>query len=290
MGRGPTVRRRRLAGELRRLRERQAVTIEEAAERVGWSTAKLSRIETARVGVTSPDLTRLLDLYELDTQKRATLHSLARTARTRGWWDAYSDSLPSDYATYIQLEAEAAFVRSFDGMLVHGLLQTEDYAREVIRSALMALSPPAEVERRVEVRMTRQKLLLSEDSPLRFWTVIDEAALRRCVGSESVMRGQYAKLLECMMWDNVTIQVLPTAVGAHPATAGSFAIMEFREPHDPNVAYVESMTSILYVEGDVELYRYTLAFDHLRAVALSPDRSRALISQMAERSSERCGQ
>ncbi|WP_329428907.1 helix-turn-helix domain-containing protein [Streptosporangium sp. NBC_01495] len=284
-GRGPTVRRRRLAGELRRLRERTALTIEEAAQRVGWSTAKLSRIETARVGITSPDLTRLLDLYELDASKRSALHALARTARMKGWWDAYTDSLPSDYATYIQLEADAAFIRSFDGMLVHGLLQTEDYAREVIRSALMGLSPPAEVERRVEVRMTRQNLLLRDDGPVRFWTVIDEAALARRVGSAAIMCSQYAKLLEFAARDNTTIQVLPSVAGAHPATAGTFAILEFREPHDPDVTYVESMTSILYVESDVEMYRYTLAFDHLRAAALSPDESRALILQMAERSS-----
>ncbi|MEU8271308.1 helix-turn-helix transcriptional regulator [Sphaerisporangium sp. NPDC049002] len=282
-GRGPSVRRRRLAGELRRLRELQAMTIEAAADRVGWSTAKLSRIETARVGITSPDLTRLLDLYALDGRKRAALHALARTARTKGWWDAYSDSLPSDYATYIQLEAEAAFIRSFDGMLVHGLLQTEDYAREVIRSALMALCPPTEVERRVEVRMTRQGILSREQDPIRFWTVIDEAALTRRVGSAAIMRGQYAKLLECADRDNITVQVLPSAAGAHPATAGTFAMLEFREPHDPDVAYVESMTSILYIENDVEMYRYTLAFDHLRAAALSPEESRTLITRMAER-------
>lgn len=284
-GRGPTVRRRRLAGELRRLRERKALTLEEAAERVGWSTAKVSRIETARVGITSPDLTRLLDLYELDASKRTALHALARTANTRGWWDAYTDSLPSDYATYIQLEVDTAFIRSFDSMLVHGLLQTEDYAREVIRSALMALSPPAEIERRVEVRMTRQNLLLRQEDPIRFWAVIDEAALTRRVGSEAIMQGQYAKLLEFAAQDNITIQVLPSTAGAHPATAGTFAILEFREPHDPDVVYVESMTSILYVESDIEMYRYTLAFDHLRAAALSPDKSKQLISRMAEQSS-----
>ncbi|MEV4180917.1 helix-turn-helix transcriptional regulator [Streptosporangium canum] len=284
-GRGPTVRRRRLAGELRRLRERKALTLEEAAERVGWSTAKVSRIETARVGITSPDLTRLLDLYELDASKRTALHALARTANTRGWWDAYADSLPSDYATYIQLEAETAFVRSFDNVLVHGLLQTEDYAREVIRSALMALSPPTEVERRVEVRMTRQNLLLRKENPLRFWTVIDEAVLTRQIGSAATMRGQYNKLLELADRDNITIQVLPFAAGVHPATAGTFAIMEFRETYDPDVVYVESMTSSLYVENDTEIYWYTLAFDHLRAVALGPDKSKGLIARMAEESS-----
>ncbi|MEU8194999.1 helix-turn-helix transcriptional regulator [Microbispora amethystogenes] len=281
-GRGPTVRRRRLAGELRRLRERKELTLEDAAERLGWSAAKVSRIETARVGITSPDLTRMLDLYELADDRRAGLHALARTARTRGWWDAYADSLPSDYSAYIQLEADAAFIRSYDGMIVHGLLQTDEYAREIIRAALMGMSSPAEVERRVEVRMTRQRLLLRDESPLRFWTVVDEAALTRRVGSEAIMREQYARLLEFADRDNVTIQVLPFAKGAHPATAGTFALLEFRETHDPNVVYVEGTTSNLYVESDAEIYRYSLAFDHLRAMALDPDESRRLIARLAE--------
>ncbi|MBO4269989.1 helix-turn-helix domain-containing protein [Microbispora triticiradicis] len=281
-GRGPTVRRRRLAGELRRLRERKELTLEDAAERLGWSAAKVSRIETARVGITSPDLTRMLDLYELADDRRAGLHALARTARTRGWWDAYADSLPSDYSAYIQLEADAAFIRSYDGMIVHGLLQTDEYAREIIRAALMGLSSPAEVERRVEVRMTRQRLLLRDASPLRFWTVVDEAALTRRVGSEVIMREQHARLLEFADRDNVTIQVLPFAKGAHPATAGTFALLEFRETYDPNVVYVEGTTSNLYVESDAEIYRYSLAFDHLRAMALDPDESRRLIARLAE--------
>ncbi|WP_204286329.1 helix-turn-helix domain-containing protein [Microbispora amethystogenes] len=281
-GRGPTVRRRRLAGELRRLRERKELTLEDAAERLGWSAAKVSRIETARVGITSPDLTRMLDLYELANDRRAGLHALARTARTRGWWDAYADSLPSDYSAYIQLEADAAFIRSYDGMIVHGLLQTDEYAREIIRAALMGMSSPAEVERRMEVRITRQRLLLRDESPLRFWTVVDEAALTRRVGSEAIMREQYERLLEFADRDNVTIQVLPFAKGAHPATAGTFALLEFRETHDPNVVYVEGTTSNLYVESDAEIYRYSLAFDHLRAMALDPDESRRLIARLAE--------
>lgn len=281
-GRGPTVRRRRLAGELRRLRERRELTLEDAAERLGWSAAKVSRIETARVGITSPDLTRMLDLYELADDRRAGLHALARTARTRGWWDAYADSLPSDYSAYIQLEADAAFIRSYDGMIVHGLLQTDEYAREIIRAALMGLSSPAEVERRVEVRITRQRLLLRDESPLRFWTVVDEAALTRRVGSEAIMRKQYERLLEFADRDNITIQVLPFTKGAHPATAGTFALLEFRETHDPNVVYVEGTTSNLYVESDAEIYRYSLAFDHLRAMALDPDESRRLVARLAE--------
>lgn len=284
-GRGPTVRRRRLAGELRRLRERNEMTIEVAAERLGWSTAKVSRVETARTGITAPDLTTMLDLYEVDDERRVALHALARTSRRRGWWDAYADSTPSDYATYIELESEAAFMRSYDPLIVNGLLQTEDYAREIIRAALMALSPPAEIERRVEVRMTRQQLLRQGDSPLRFWTIINESVLQHHVGSPEVMAAQYAKLAEFAARDNVTIQVLPSSKGAHPATAGQFAIMEFREPYDPEVVHVENVTSSLYVEDEVEIYRYTLAFDHLRALALDPEESRELISELAKRSS-----
>jgi Uncharacterized protein conserved in bacteria len=281
-GRGPTVRRRRLASELRRLRERREMTLEEAAEKLGWSAAKLSRIETARYGISPADLARMLDFYELDEDKRRPLRSLARTARTRGWWEAYADSLPSDYSAYIELEAEASFIRTYDSLIVHGLLQTEEYAREIIRAALMGLSAPAEVERRVEVRMTRQELLLREENPLRFWTVIDESALIRRVGSAATMRKQYAKLLEFADRDNVTIQVLPFAKGAHSGTTGTFTLLEFREPYDPEVVYVENMTSILYVENDAEIYLYALAFDHLRAMALDPDESKLLIARLAE--------
>lgn len=270
---------------MRRLRERSEMTIEATAERLKWSIAKVSRIETARTGITAPDLTAMLDLYEVDDHRREALHALGRTARKRGWWDAYADSTPSDYATYIELEADTAFMRSFDPLIVNGLLQTEDYAREIIRAALMALSPPAEIQRRVEVRMTRQQLLLREDSPLRFWTIINESVLRQQVGSPEIMAAQYAKLAECSKRDNVTIQVLPSSRAAHPATAGQFAIMEFREPYDPEVVYVESMTSSLYVEGEMEIYRYTLAFDHLRAMAFDPEESRTLILDLAKRSS-----
>ncbi|GII77057.1 transcriptional regulator [Sphaerisporangium rufum] len=276
------MRRRRLAGELRRLRDRKELTLEEAAEQLGWSAAKLSRIETARVGLIAPDLTRMLDLYELADDRRAALHALARNARTRGWWDAYTDSLPSDYAAYIELEADAAFIRSYDGMVVHGLLQADEYAREVIRAALMGMSSPAEIERRVDVRMTRQRLLLRDENPLRFWTVLDEAALTRRVGSEAIMRKQYARLLEFAERDNITIQVLPFDKGAHPTTAGTFALLEFREAYEPDVVYIESMTSNLYVERDAEIYRYSLAFDHLRAMALDPEASRSLIARLVE--------
>ncbi|MEV6865780.1 helix-turn-helix transcriptional regulator [Streptosporangium subroseum] len=281
--RAPTVRRRKLAGELRRLRELSEKTIEEIAEILGWSIAKVSRIETARVGITSPDLTKLLDLYEVDSERRVTLHALGRTARTRGWWDAYADSLPSDYATYIQLEADTAFIRGYDALTVNGLLQTEEYAEEIIREALMDLSPPAEVQRRVEVRMTRQKLLTREESPLRFQTVIDEVVLSRLIGSSQVMKAQCHKILEIADLPNVSIQILPVSSGAHPASAGTFSVMHFREPHDPDVVYIETMTSSLYVERDTEIHWYTLTLDRLRAAALSAEESKVFIARAAKR-------
>ncbi|MGH3321663.1 MAG: helix-turn-helix domain-containing protein, partial [Streptosporangiaceae bacterium] len=258
----------------------------QAGERLGWSIAKLSRIETARVGLQVADLKRMLDMYGVEAgDKREALLSLARRARTKGWWDAYADSLPSDYTNYISLEAEAVAIRCYDAQTVNGLLQTEHYAREVIRAGLMALSPPAEVERRVEVRTTRQNLLTREDNPLRFWTVIDEAALTRPVGPREMMRQQYEHLLKLAEYDNVTIQVLLNSAGVHPATAGMFAILEFPERLDSDVVYVEAMTSSLYVESDAAVYRYTLAFDHLRAMALGPRESKAHIAELAEQTS-----
>jgi transcriptional regulator with XRE-family HTH domain len=279
---GPTVRRRRLAAELRRLRDRGELTLEEAAGQLGWSITKVSRIETSRVGVQPDDLKKMLDLYGVEGDRRTGLMSLSRAARTKGWWDAYADSLPSDYASYIGLEADTSALRCYDVQTVNGLLQTEDYAREVIGSALMAMAPPAEVERRVEVRQTRQRLLRRDAQPLRFWTVIDEAALRRVTGSRHVMRAQCARLLELARLPNITIQVLPDSAGAHPGTAGAFAIMEFAERHDPAVVYIETMTSSQYVENDAAVYRYTLAFDQLRTLALSAQESSAVIARFAE--------
>jgi Domain of unknown function (DUF5753) len=234
------------------------------------------------------DQLRLVDVRDHDPVRGdaefrlRTLGWSPTAARTRGWWDAYADSLPSDYASYISLETDAVALRCFDALALNGLLQTADYARAVIQSSLMALSPPAEVERTVEVRQTRQRLLAKDEDPLRLWTVIDEAALSREVGSPEIMRAQYARLLEAADLPNVTIQVLPDAVGAHPATAGMFAIMEFPEQHDPAVVYIETLTSSLYVENDTAVYRYTLAFDHLRALALGPHDSKAFIARLAE--------
>ncbi len=279
----PTIQRRRLAAELRLLRERAQLTLEEVGQKLGWSVAKISRIETAVVGISSKDLGRVLDLYDVEGDRRTALLSKTRTARTKGWWDAYAEFVPSDYIDYIELEAQLSGMRSYDAHVIHGLMQTEGYAREVIRAGVMGLSSPAEIDRRVEVRLTRQRLLTREEAPMRFWTVIAEPALMWVMGTPKVMADQYDKLREFAGLNNVTLQVLPASAGAHPATTGSFDILEFPSPHEDDAVYVETMTANRYVESDVEIYRYSLAFDHLRAQALSPSDSVEYLTQAADR-------
>ncbi|RCG32037.1 XRE family transcriptional regulator [Sphaerisporangium album] len=231
--------------------------------------------------MSAKDLVAALDLYKVTDGKREALLTLARTAKQRGWWDRY-DSIRADYANYISLEAEADTVKCYCSMLIHGLLQTEKYAQAVIRSALMSLLPPAEISRRVDVRMTRQEALRRQP-PLKIWAVLDKAVLRRMTGGAEAMREQCRHLVEVAESPNVTIQVLPYALGAHPGTV-EFSILEFPEPYDPDAVYVETMTSSLYIEDDTDVYRYTLAFDQLRAMALGPDESIEMICRVAESS------
>lgn len=278
----PTIQRRRLAAELRLLRDRAQLTLEEVAQKLHWSVAKISRVETAVVGISSKDLGQLLDMYGVEGGRRTALLSKTRTARTRGWWDAYAEFVPSDYIDYIELEAQLSGIRSYNSQIIHGLMQTEGYAREIIRGATMGLSSPAEIDRRVEVRLTRQRLLTREERPLRLWIVIAEPMLAWLVGSPAIMAEQYDKLREFAGRDNVTLQILPAAAGGHPATAGSFDILEFPSQHEPDAVYVETMTANRYVESDAEIYRYSLAFDHLRAMAFSPADSVSYLTQAAE--------
>jgi transcriptional regulator with XRE-family HTH domain len=274
------VRARQLAAELRRLRDAATLTGEEAAARLGWSPSKISRIETGQTAASPADLRRLLDLYEVSGTQRERLELLGQGAGQRGWWDAYADTLGPEYTALIALEAEAESVRWYSPMLVPGLLQTESYAREVVRSGLL-IAPPGEVERRVQVKMTRQRALTKDGLP-QLSVVLDEAAVLRQVGGPEVMRGQLAHLTTMAGRPNVTIQVLPLAVGAHPATTGEFTILGFPELVAPDVVYLENMTSDLYVEREGEVYRYVLAFDRLRALALSPGESAALITAQAD--------
>jgi transcriptional regulator with XRE-family HTH domain len=278
--RAPSVRARQLAAELRRLRDAALLTGEEAAALLEWSPSKISRIETAQTPASLADLRRLLDAYKVTGTQRERLEQLAQSASQRGWWDAYADTLGPQYAALIALEAEAESIRWYSPILVPGLLQTESYAREVIRSGFL-IAPPGEIERRVQIKMTRQRVLAG-DSPPQLSVILDEAALLRTVGSADVMREQVAHLVKLAEAPNIVIQVLPLAVGAHPATSGEFTILGFPELVAPDVVYLENMTSDLYVEREGEVYRYTMAFDHMRTVALDAEQSAGAIARQAD--------
>jgi transcriptional regulator with XRE-family HTH domain len=274
----PTVRRRRLALELRRLREAARLTCEEVAEHLECSASKISRVETGRVSVSPRDVRDMLELYGVPADQRESLVQLARDSRQKGWWHAYSDTMQPQMATYIGLESAASEIRIYEVSLIPGLLQTEDYARAVIRAG-MVNSPAEDIERRVALLMARQPAVVRDDPP-KVWAVLDEAALRRRVGGSGLMRLQLEHLLAQAALPNVAVQVIPFAGGAHPAMGRPFIILVFPERVDTDVVYLEDLTSALYLEDVAEVDRYNVFFNHLRATALSFDDSAALITSV----------
>lgn len=282
--RPPTIRERRLASELKRLRETStSLTLEEAADQLGWNKAKLSRVENAIRRVTAAEVQEILALYGVEGPRHDALVSFARTARQRGWWDAYAKNLPADYATYIGLEAEAEWLSTYTLGLIPGLVQTEAYAQQVIMSTLKRFASPHGIDRRVEARMERQRAWLERAEPARLWSILDEAALGRVIGSPEVMKNQYRRIIELADLSNVMFQVMPVTAGAHPGVIGTFTIMGFPNRFTPDVVYVENMTSALYIEDDEEVHTYSLAFEQMQAMALSPEDSLAMLERLAER-------
>jgi transcriptional regulator with XRE-family HTH domain len=277
----PTVKRRRLAAELRHHREAAGLTIDDVAERLEWSSAKISRIENARVSVLPRDVKFLLSAYGLTDRDEAwdVMLTLARESRQKGWWHRYGEAVPDWFEVFVGLEADAATIQGYDAEFVPGLLQTQEYARAVHRAQLMTATDE-EIEQRVKVRMARQELLTFDGAP-QVWLVLNEAVIRRLVGGRAAMHGQLTRLLETASLPNVTLQVLPFSAGAHPAMDGSFKILGFPEPADPNIVYFEYHTGALYLEKRQEVQRYSLMFDHLRASAQPVDASRALITRVA---------
>jgi len=273
----PTVRRRRLALELRRLREAAKLTCEEVAERLECSASKISRVETGRVSVSPRDVRDMLEIYGTPPDQRDSLVQLARDSRQKGWWHAYGDTVQPHLATYLGLESAAVEIRMYEVSLIPRLLQTEDYARAVIAAGTVN-SPRADVERQVALRMERQRL--TRTNPPKVWAVLDEAALRRQVGGPEVMRMQLEYLLELTNLPNVSLQVIPFFGGAHPAMGRPFVILVFGERIDPDVVYLEDLTSALWVENVDEVDRYNVFFNHLRATALSFEDSAGLITSV----------
>jgi transcriptional regulator with XRE-family HTH domain len=277
----PTVRRRRLAAELRALREAAKLTCEEVAEHLECSASKISRVETGRVSVSPRDVRDMLALYGVDPQQLDSLVQLARESRQKGWWHAYSDTMQPRFATYIGLEDAAAEIRTYEVNLIPGLLQTEDYARGII-SAGNLTGTQEDVERRVALRMARQPMLISGANPPQFWAVLDEGVLHRTVGGRGLLRLQLDHLLQLGDLPNVAVQVIPFTAGAHPGMGKPFVILAFPERADPDVVYLEDLTSTLYLEDVDEIDRYNVLFNHLRATALSFEESAALITSVAK--------
>lgn len=275
----PTARRRRLAAALRQLREARHLSCAEAGKAVGWSESKISRIETGRTGVRVADLERLLDLYEVAGDERLAMLALGRQAAHRGWWHSYADALPAWFEDFVGLEDGARSLLTYQNQLVHGLMQTQDYAAAVIRAAQPSADAD-EVERQLAARATRQALLTAPD-PLGVWAVLDEAALRRPVGGTAIMRAQLARLVQVAALPSVTLQVLPFDAGAHVSMGTSFELLQFPEAGDTSIVYIEDLTSSQYLETAADIERYTLVFNHLRASALSPERSADFITRAA---------
>ena len=276
----PTVKRRRLAAELHASRERAGLTIDDVAQQLEWSAAKISRIENARVRVLARDVKHLLRIYQVKegSPDWDILVTLAREAHKKGWWYPYSGAMGESFRTYIGLEAAAATLRIYESECVPGLLQTEDYARAIIGSALSA-GPDEDLEKNIALRMARQSLL-TQDQPPELWAVINEAGIRSMVGGPAVMRAQLDRLLEASHQPHVTLQVMPFSTGAHPGMAGAFSILSFAEPADPEVIYVSYSSGSLFLEKPEELSRCALIFNHLRAVALSMGQSRDIIARI----------
>jgi transcriptional regulator with XRE-family HTH domain len=275
-----TVGSRRLVIELKRFREAAGLTGEQVAEQMGWSAAKVYRIEGDRVRVLARDVQRLLKLYGIDGEQRDAVMELARLARVKDWWQQYSGAIPEWFQFYVGLEAAASAMQEYNAELVTGLLQTEPYIRAVMAAAMRAETNGDEMERQIQVRMERQKRLTAADAPT-LWVVLNEAVLHRQVGGPAVMRDQLAHIADVAALVNVTVQVLPYTAGAHPAMLGSFTLMQFPDPADRDVVYLEAETGALYLEKQEDVRRYSLILDYLRAQALGPAESRALIAQLA---------
>jgi transcriptional regulator with XRE-family HTH domain len=266
----PTVRRRRLGTELRRLREYAGITCEQAAEQLGCSTSKISRMENARVPARLIDVQALCQLYRADAALTEQLVQLTRDAKTPDWWQSFDDAVPDWFETFLGMEAAANAIRTYEIQLIPGLLQTEGYIRALLEQAVAQSAQ--NTERIISLRQSRQQLLHAEHS-CTYWAIVSEAALCRLVGGPEVMRDQLLHVAELAELDNVTVQVIPNESGAHPAMATPFVIIGFPERADPDVVFLDHLTGALYLEKPHEVAVYDRAFNHLIAAALPPRQS-----------------
>lgn len=260
-----------LGARLRRLREAAGVSREDAAHEIRGSVSKLSRLETGRSGIKPRDLQDLLTLYGVgDDGERATALALATPANAGGWWREYGDVVPSWLEHYLELEQTASLIRTYEVEVIPGLLQTEDYARAVVRlGQAEGEGDEEEAERRVALRMSRQRLLY-RDEPVRLWAVIDEASLLRPIGGARVMRAQIRHLIEVAELPHVNVQVLPLSAGTRVGTGGCCVLLRFRESELPDVVFLEQRRSALYLTKPADTVPYRDLLDRLVTEARPP--------------------
>jgi hypothetical protein len=286
---GPTVLRILLGGHLRRLRERAGISREDAGYHIRASGSKISRMELGRVTFKERDVIDLLTFYGVtDGEERESLVQLTREANATPWWQVYQDATPDWFGLYVGLEEAAQLIRLYEIQFVPGLLQTEDYARAVVAQGAPGLEPE-EVERRVALRMGRQKLL-NRDSPPRLWAIVDEAALRRPMGGRDVLAAQIERLMDAISEPNITLQVMPFKYGGHAAEGGAFTIMRFPEPDLPDMVYMEYLTGALYIDKSDEVERYAAVMERLSVAGTPPERTREILAGMLKELRSLAGQ
>ncbi|HJT02953.1 MAG TPA: helix-turn-helix transcriptional regulator [Pseudonocardiaceae bacterium] len=286
--RGPVVPRRRLGAELRMLRERTGLTIEDVAKELECSVSKVSRLETGQGIPKNRDVRDLLDRYKVTDQAyRDRLMRWMRDGRRQGWWHDFSDVLapdpsdpllPDDLDRYVAFEQDASEVRSFENTLVHGLLQTEDYARAILGALSTADSEAT--DRLVELRMRRQDRLYVDEDPLKVHLIFDEAVLHRPVGGEQVMRAQLKRLVADAQRPNITFQVLPFSVGAYSAAHGAFVMLAFPDSDDGDLVYVEGHLRDIYLEKERDVDVYERMFNELVDVSMSAEQSLEFVTEL----------
>ncbi|HZD71849.1 MAG TPA: helix-turn-helix transcriptional regulator [Actinomycetes bacterium] len=268
-----------LGAKLRRLRTEAGVSRQDAGEAIRGSEWKIHRLENGQVSFKERDIIDLVTRYGvIDPVEVATLITMAREANLPGWWNAYSDLLPQWFRAYVDLEAVAAQIRTYQGQLVPGLLQTEEYVRALTRGTLRDRRTE-EIERRVTLRLTRQRLLTKEGGPL-LWAVVDEAALRRPVGGKKVLRGQIERLIEVTSLPSVSLQLLPFSAGAHAAMVGAFSILRFAERDLPDVVYLEYANNALYLDKPEDVEEYAHIMSSIGVQAASPEQTAEMLSEL----------
>lgn len=274
-----TARRMLVGARLKRLREGQGISRETAGYTIRASESKMSRLEQGKVAFKDRDVADLLMLYGVsDPDARDEILAMARDASRPGWWRAYDDVLPGWFNNYIGLEEAAVGIRTYEIQFIPGLLQTEDYARAVISSALPTPTK-ADVDRAVTLRLTRQQVL-HRPHPPHLWAVIDEAALRRPVGTEHDRRAQLQHLLDLAKRPRITVQVLPFRSGSHAVAGGAFCLLRFGELDLPDVAYLEQLLNAVYIDRPDHVSRYSELMDRLCVESLTPQATHHFIERL----------